>query len=281
MKSYQYQIIKYVHDHFTSEFVNVGVVVYDPETKFLNCRTSSKYKRINQFFPKAEGKKVVQLLQYFETSIARKSQELQGLFKPSISLSELTSSIIPKDGSVIQYSEVRTGVDLNLEAALNDLYKDVVDKYTEERQNNTSPTDDDIWRTKYKLHFDNAGITSRLKSHVIKTKNDDFSFSKAWKNEIWHCYEPLSFELQNKEAIKEKVYKWAGKLQGIKQTDEKINITLMTSLSEHFSSMKPFIHEYLDVDTENVEIDIVFDNEVTEFVHRITLQMEEHDNHIQ
>ncbi|HMP32054.1 MAG TPA: DUF3037 domain-containing protein, partial [Saprospiraceae bacterium] len=60
MKSYQYQIIKYVHDHFTGEFVNVGVVVYDPESKFFGCKLTKKYKRISNFFPSSDGKKVVQ-----------------------------------------------------------------------------------------------------------------------------------------------------------------------------------------------------------------------------
>jgi hypothetical protein len=55
MKSYQYQIIKYVHDHFTSEFVNVGVVVYDSKSQYLKCKVKKGYNRITQFFPDAEG----------------------------------------------------------------------------------------------------------------------------------------------------------------------------------------------------------------------------------
>ncbi|MDP5172607.1 MAG: DUF3037 domain-containing protein, partial [Bacteroidia bacterium] len=42
MKKYHYQIIRYVHDHFTGEFVNVGVVVYSKENGFLDCRTVRK-----------------------------------------------------------------------------------------------------------------------------------------------------------------------------------------------------------------------------------------------
>lgn len=279
MKTYQYQIIKYVHDHFTGEFVNIGVVVYDPETKYLGCKVTKKYKRISNFFPSSDGKRVLQLLQYFEKSIQLKAKELIGLFSPSISLTDITSSIILKDNSAIQYSIVKTAIDVNLDAALNDLYNDIVGKYDHDKDVQKSLSDDDVWRIKYKKYFDDAGISSKLKSHIIKTKNDDFKFEKAWKNEIWHCYEPLSFELQNKDAIKDKVYKWAGKLQGMQQTQEKLSITLLSALNPEFSDMKKFINEYLDVNNENIDVDIVFDDQAQKVVSKIVLEMEEHEKH--
>jgi Protein of unknown function (DUF3037) len=279
MKTYQYQIIKYVHDHFTGEFVNIGVVVYDPETKYLGCKVTKKYKRISNFFPSSDGKRVLQLLQYFEKAIQLKAKELIGLFSPSISLTDVTSSIILKDNSAIQYSIIKTAIDVDLDAALNDLYNDLVGKYDHDKDVQKSLTDDDVWRMKYKKYFDDAGISSKLKSHVIKTKNDDFKFEKAWKNEIWHCYEPLSFELQNKDAIKDKVYKWAGKLQGMQQTQEKLNITLLSALNPEFSDMKKFINEYLDVNNENIDVDIVFDDQAQKVVSKIMLEMEEHEKH--
>ena len=126
MKTYQYQSIKYVHDHFTGEFVNIGVVVYDPETKYLGCKVTKKYKRISNFFPSSDGKRVLQLLQYFEKAIQLKAKELIGLISPSISLTDVTSSIILKDNSAIQYSKVKTAIDVDLDAALNDLDNELI-----------------------------------------------------------------------------------------------------------------------------------------------------------
>ncbi len=133
MKTYQYQSIKYVHDHFTGEFVNIGVVVYDPETKYLGCKVTKKYKRISNFFPSSDGKRVLQLLQYFEKAIQLKAKELIGLISPSISLTDVTSSIILKDNSAIQYSKVKTAIDVDLDAALNDLYNELIGKYDHDK----------------------------------------------------------------------------------------------------------------------------------------------------
>ncbi len=132
MKSYQYQIIKYVHDHFTSEFVNVGVVVYDPESKYLKCRVTKGHKRITQFFPDAKGEEVIQFLDYFERSIVNKSKDLESLLKSNISIDGITNAILPKDNCAIQYSDVKMGIDFDLDTALNTLYWDLVAKYSDE-----------------------------------------------------------------------------------------------------------------------------------------------------
>jgi hypothetical protein len=50
MKTYQYQIIRYLHDRVTGDFINVGVIVYAPDYQYLNCKIIAKYGRITSFF---------------------------------------------------------------------------------------------------------------------------------------------------------------------------------------------------------------------------------------
>ncbi|MFN8318968.1 MAG: DUF3037 domain-containing protein [Saprospiraceae bacterium] len=277
MKTYQYQVVKYVHDHFTGEFINVGVIIYAPDFHYLGSKFSSRSKRITQFFPDAEGRKIIQLLQEYEKEVARKATLIKEIFQPSPSLEEITASILPVDGSVIQYSKVKTGLTLDFDQALSDLYLDLVDKYVNEKHT-SSMSDEDVWKLKYKNYFDKAGLTDKLQKHVVKTKSDNFEFDKAWKNGIWHCYEPLSLELQTKDNIKDKVYRWAGKIQGIKQAEEKINLTLLTSLNPNYTNLKPFIREYLKSDLQNIEVDLVFEEEIPQAMQRITSLIKEHDS---
>lgn len=281
MKPYQYQIIKYVHDHFTGEFVNIGVVVFEPESQYLQCTVSTKSKRITDMFPKADGKAVVQSLRYFKEQLTKKSNELKGIYKPSISLSEITSQIIPIDNSTIQYSKVNIALDIDFDAALSDLYKEMVDKYTNQKQSTSTPSDEAIWRQKYKKFFKEAGIIKKLKPHSISTPNDEFVFSKSWKNDIWHSYEPLSLEQKDMEDIKSKVYIWAGKLKGIKQSDEKMSITLLSSLNKEHQDLKPFVEEYLVDQSNDVKIDIVYEDQIVEFVAKVKEEMRIHEEHEQ
>lgn len=277
MKDYQYQIIKYLHDHFTGEFVNVGVVVYDPDSLYLNCKISTKYKRLTGMFPNAEGQKTIQTLNRFRTKLLKKKEELNSFFKPPQKLDELIKTVFPEDATVIQFSEVRVGLDVDLDAAVHYLFKAIVEKYTVDSGNSQSLSDEEVWKQKYKQHFEEAGIINKLSTHVVRTKNDKFEFDLAWKNNIWHCYEPISFELASPEAIKDKVYRWAGKLQGISQTEESVSVTLLSSVSQNYLNMKPFINDYLNNASQNIEVEVIFSDKVEQFVKKIASKMKAHD----
>ncbi|MBK9481936.1 MAG: hypothetical protein IPO02_08155 [Bacteroidetes bacterium] len=131
---------------------------------------------------------------------------------------------MPNDNSALQLSDVKLALDIDLDAALNDLYKDIVEKYIVLQHNSNTLSDDDVWKKRYKDYFDKYNVSERLTKHEVSTTNDIFSFEKAWKNEIWHCYQPISFELQNQESIKDKVYKWVGRIQEINKAKEKYTL---------------------------------------------------------
>ncbi|MEZ4904534.1 MAG: hypothetical protein R2822_23690 [Spirosomataceae bacterium] len=102
---------------------------------------------------------------------------------PSEHLATITKLILPQDDSALVLTEVRHGVDIEIESTLGDLYYDLVEKYLDQTPEH-SPNDDEVWKKKYKTYFDKYNITNRLTTHEVTTKNDSFSFDKSWKNEI-------------------------------------------------------------------------------------------------
>ena len=276
MKKYQYQILRYVHDQFTGEFVNLGVVVYSPDDLFLRTNVTQKYSRATSLFPDANGKFILKVLRNFESSIKKVSKELEQLFLPSENLSSITRQILPPDDSALMLSEVKNAIDIDLEGALNDLYKDLVEKYLEKPFEH-SLTDDDVWKKKYKSYFDKYRVTERLRTHEINTKNDIFVFDKSWQNEIWHCYQPISFDLASSEAIRNKIYRWSGILKEISTTTEKIHISLLTTLSNNYKELNPLIINSLNQDSELIKIDVISDLEAEKIALKVSLQIQEHD----
>lgn len=279
MKKYQYQIIKYQHDHFTGEFVNVGVVVYSKEYRFLKSKTTSKYQRITHMFPDANGQWVIRVLNNFKSRLNKVAKELDELFSPSEQLELITNQILIRDNNTIQLSEVKSAIDIDLEAALDDLYNSQVERYLPVKENSQSLLDDDVWKLKYKNYFEKYGVDKRLKLHEVQVPKDVLTFDKSWKNEIWHCYEPLSFFLKESESVKDKVYKWAGKLQGLQQSKEPLHLTLMTSISPKHKELMSFINEYLKVSSGNLTVDIVTDDQAESLAIDIKNKMEIHDSH--
>ena len=71
MKTYYYQLLRYIHDQFTGEFVNLGIVVYSPEQQFLKAKVTQRYSRITSLFPEARGRYITTSAKDFENYINR------------------------------------------------------------------------------------------------------------------------------------------------------------------------------------------------------------------
>jgi hypothetical protein len=277
MKKYQYQIISYVHDHFTGEYVNIGAVVYAKDQSFLKSKITSKTRRIKDMFPDADKYKILEVLRCFERRLVSKADELNGIFNDLPNqLDQITSQIIVEDGNAIRFSKVSVGVDIDLDHALNDLFESQVDKYNTSK-NEGSLSDTDVWK-KYKVYFDQHSIESRLVEHKVEIPQDEIVFDKAWKNNIWHCYEPVSFTLQEKSSIKDKVYKWAGKLQGLKQASEPLHIALLTTITPEHHDLIPFIEKYLKINDGTLEVDIITEDKAEAFVKKVKEDIHFHDS---
>jgi hypothetical protein len=276
MKKYQYQIIRYLHDRATGEFINVGVIVYSAEYQYLNCKIITKYGRITSFFPGADGRAILKALRHFEKEIIRAKQLFSELLPVPEDLAELTRKILPDDDSSLTLTEVKKGIDLDFNKSLADLYRLLVTKWQNETDESAT-SDADVWKKKYKKYFDEYGITAKLTEYEVETKYDSFQFDKAWKNEIWHCYLPVSFDLQNVENIRSKVYKWAGKLAELATANESIDVTLLTSVPRKHLELSSFIQEKLTLNSAEITVKLVSEADAERFARELVREMDEHD----
>ncbi|MCF2494453.1 DUF3037 domain-containing protein [Dyadobacter chenhuakuii] len=272
MKKYQYQIIRYLHDRVTGEFINVGVIVYAAEDQYLNCKVITKYGRITSFFPGANGKAILKSLRHFEKEIARAKLQFSGLFPTPEDLAEITRAILPNDDSSLTLTEVKKGIDLDFNKSLADLYRLLVTKWQSETDESAT-SDADVWKKKYKKYFDEYGITAKLTEYEVETKYDSFQFDKAWKNEIWHCYLPVSFDLQNVENIRSKVYKWSGKLAELATAEEKIDVTLLTSIPRKHRELNEFIQDKLSIDSDDIKVKLISERDAENFAKNLVSYM--------
>jgi hypothetical protein len=276
MRTYQYQILRYLHDRSTGEFINIGIVVYSSQEQYLNAKVISKYARITSFFAGANGKLVLRSAKQFKTEVGKTKRLLTGLLPSPESLSEITNKILPKDDSSLILSEVKKGIDVDFDRSISELYRLLVERWQIE-QEDSAVSDTDVWKNKYKKYFDEFGVTNRLTNYDVETNYDTFTFDKAWRNEIWHCYQPLSFNLKTVESIKSKVYKWSGRIREIATADEKIDLTFLTSIPNKYLDLNSFIDDTLREDTENISVNIIYENQAEQFAQRLVQDMIDHD----
>jgi len=278
MKKYQYQLVRYIHDRVTSEFVNVGIIVFQPESNFLKAKFISKYGRISQFFSEINGHFLMSTLRQFEKEINRISKTSTELFFDFKFISEISNSILPKDDSALECSEIFFGIDIDPQSSLDDLYERLVNKYNIEVENDTLD-DKHVWKNVYKEYFDKYHITKTLKSHSIETAHDKMFFDKAWKNGVWHCYQTISFDLKRTETIKSKVYRWSGIIKELENTNEKLHLYFLTLSPSRHKSIKQFIEETLEnTNSQNIKVSVINEKQADNFAKSLSKEIELHNN---
>lgn len=280
MIKYEYQILRYIHDQASGEFVNVGIVMFEPNSKFLKAKVLNKFSRISNFFEEINGYYLLNTIKHFQKEIDCIQNDFSFfnsseflLRKEPNSLKFITSKILLVDDSGLFLTETKEGIDLVLESALEDLFDRLVDKYNTD-VNRDVHSDAYAWNKIYKTYFDKYGITPRLKDHIVKTYNDHIKFDKAWKNGVWNCYQSLSFDLKKDDSIKNKVYKWSGIIKELQSSHEKMNLYFLTTSPKANKELDGFIKHTLAQTDSEVNVTIVTEEEAEQFASKVKVAIE-------
>lgn len=278
MITYQYQILRYLPDRVNEEFVNLGVVVFDPKSRIIQSRFIEKASRVSTFFPEVNTRFLASTLKFLQA-------EFQALGNQQISelpllkfenLDEVTRTILPKDDSALVFSEIKKGRDIDLSIACDDLFERVILRNINEHDEMELRNDKEVWNKVYRNYFEKYNISQRLHTHIVKTKNDELEFDHAWKNGKWNCFETVSFKLSRPDAIKNKVYKWVGKMEELSSSKEPINLYLLSVLPDN-DQLRKFVEKKLSKKkVDHSSIQLITENEAEALVKKFHKEMEVH-----
>ncbi|OGU36780.1 MAG: hypothetical protein A2068_09520 [Ignavibacteria bacterium GWB2_35_6b] len=279
MKSYEYQILRYCHDRISGEFVNIGILLFAHSERLLFIKTVDKFHRLSEFFPSSNGRHVKKIIDRLEqtTNKLKKRVDQQFDLDKFTAIEVIANKILPKDDSAFYFSETLKGLTLDYEHILESLFNDIVLRH-EKVIEKKSLSDDEVWRNVYKKYFDKKNITEKLIPHYVSTKNDEFEFEYCWKNDIWHIYKPISFELTDHNKIKSKIYQHNGLLNELLTSKEPLSISYLTTkpkLHDH-PELLTLIKEKLLYKNSNIKTDIVFEEEAELFTDQLKLEIDSH-----
>lgn len=219
--SFHYAVLRYVHDPATEEFINVGIVVYSAEARYIKARISTRYSRLSCTFQSINGEHYRRITTYIERSIAQRHINFQ---QPSLwdalpeQLVSLLNQILPPDDASLVFAGYGSGLTSDLDAELDYLYDRLVERYTE-RPEAPSRNDQQVWQV-YSQEFDRTLVTLHLSPVKIATPTYHYTFDYAWKNQRWHPVEPVSLDLGSERAIQDKVARWIGRTAMLENATE-------------------------------------------------------------
>jgi hypothetical protein len=138
--NYQYQILRYRHDAVSGEFVNIGIVFFDADSRFLCVRITEKQERIARFFGSLSSAFLLSTTKHIENEfnqIAKRLASAKSLAYTSIT--EITSSVLPINDNGLFFSEVHKGWHYDHQNAFNETYHRLIGKYNGEKIEETRP----------------------------------------------------------------------------------------------------------------------------------------------
>jgi hypothetical protein len=278
MNKIQYQILRYLPDRVSGEFVNLGIVAFDSIEKKLAGRFITKIGNISALFPTVNSRYLIKSVKTIQEQTERISNQLlsEFLFETNEVLSAITQTMLPKDDTALIFSEVKMTLDINVQSTVQDLFARFVKTHLPEEDDEVRK-DKEVWNKVYKKHFDDQGISGHFHAHKVKTKNDELEFDRTWKNGALNCFETVSFNLSRPDAIKNKVYKWVGKLDELNSSKEQLHIYLLSVLPYDHPELTNFINKKIkSKSTNNTKVEIVSENNIETFTRKIKKQIDTH-----
>jgi|SRR5579859_594703 len=274
---YSFSVLRYFHDPVTQEFANIGVAVFSKEHIYLNARCEIHYGRITRIFGKIDGDRFRQATRYIQDRVRGIGNELASSlpFESHLKLEALLATVLPPDDSAFQFSPVGFGLSSDLDSTLDQLFARFVEKYTTVTEQ-PHRDDNEVWKV-YREPLERHRVASRLAPKRIVSPNFDYEFEHAWKNNIWHVYEPVSFDLLEATSILDKANRWLGRGTSLADSREKFKMYLLLGEPSDPALKSAFIKAQNILYKMARKPELIKEGEAEDFAEEIAREVVDHD----
>ncbi|MGY4830481.1 DUF3037 domain-containing protein [Sphaerotilaceae bacterium SBD11-9] len=238
---YSYTVLRYVHDTMTGEFVNVGVALHAPEVGYLSAICRTTYRRVSAAFPGLKGEHFRAVMRHVQARFEQMGERLptSSAASGNQTLLEIARGVLPADDSSFQWGPVGVGLAADPSQMLEALFNRMVTRYDEQPPTRVRRTDDDVWRN-FKRDLEQRRLLRFFEPKTIAVQDDEVRFEHAWKNGVWHCVEPVSFDMAAAETIKDKAHKLLGQIASVHETAENFRLYMLVARPDDDALMPAF-----------------------------------------
>jgi len=215
---YTYIVLRYRHDPLAGELLNLGVLLHAPGSGFLKSAMRSTYSRLSRLYPDFDGAALTADLRRAETRLGRlASSEAADLFSKGRTAGDFARRVLDDPAGSYIWGEVGSGLTRDPELELARLYARFIGRFDGKDTNRR--TDADVWRPA-RDRLAERQLDRLFEAKTITSPRDEVVFNHAWKNGVWHCVQPLSFDLASAAHIQEKAARWVGHMVGLRRAEE-------------------------------------------------------------
>ena len=136
-------------------------------------------------------------------------------------------------------------------------------------------SDEDVWRN-FKRSLEERQVLKHFQPKKIAVQDDEVEFQYAWKNGVWHCLEPLSFDLAAAESIRDKAHRWLGQIASVQGGAESFKVYLLIGAPRQEELQQAFFNAVSILRKIPGEKEIIFERDAQNLATRIAKEFELH-----
>jgi hypothetical protein len=190
----------------------------------------------------------------------------------------LARSVLPHDDSSLQWGPVGGGLCDDPAQKLEDLFVRYVTRY-DDKTAVKSRTDEEVW-SRFKRALDEKHVTAHLQPKTISVADDEVEFTRAYKNEQWHCIETLSLDLALAESIKDKAHRWLGQITSVKDATERFRVYFLVGAPQAPELRESYENALKILAKVPVEYEIVPEDAAVRFANRLGKIVKAHEGNL-
>lgn len=276
---FSYVVLRYRHDPLAGELINVGVVLYAAGANFLKAAVRTTYGRLTKLYPDLEGSALTGDLRRLETALKRFAEsDASGMFASEHTAGSFAKRAIDDPAGSYVWSDTKYGVTGSPEDELQRLYERFIGRF--DHVQTARRSDADVWRPARDKLLEKQ-LASFFEQKTIRSSRDEVSFDHAWKNGIWHCFQPLSFDLADTDSIQNKAARWVGHMVGLSNSEEAFRPYFIVGkpseakLSPAYERAIAFLSE---APSPNAPV-VIREDEIESFVEELEQKMQHHSEY--
>lgn len=277
-QAYSYVVLRYVHDTTTGEFVNVGVALHAPESRFLAAQCRTTYGRLSKVFPGVNPEHFKSLMRYIQAQILRLGDRLQSELSFEAGGRDVLAfaqSVLPKDDSSLQWSSIGVGRTSDPADTLAKLYQRMVTRY-DDRGGRERRDEEVVWHS-FKRTLEARNVLHYFAPHTIAATDDQWEFKHTWKNGVLHCLEPVSFDLASADSIRDKARHWLGRLSAIADAREHFQVHFLVGEPQDPDLHRAYESALNILKKAKTSQEIVREDDADAFAQRLSIEVEQHE----
>ncbi len=275
--AYTYTVLRYVHDTTTGEFVNVGVGIHAPQASYAGGLFRTTYSRLVKTFPGTNGEYFRGIMRHVQSQFDLIREQAEG----ALPLSRMTNAmdiargVLPQDDSALQWGPMGSGLTEDPAKTLEQLFQRMVCQY-DEQNTKERRSEADVWRL-FKRKLEEKQILHRFAPKKIAVEDDEVEFEHAWKNGVWHCLEPVSFDLGSGDSIRDKAHRWLGQISSVKDSPDRFKLYLLVGPPQDGTLNDAYANALSILEKIPADKSIVQESEATQLVGALEQEIEEHE----